>query len=563
MNEPLVISEANLDVIESSLNSMVQGLNGVAANVNAVNQNVNAVTNQVADMGSRVDQLNNDLKNLVREVKDETIITNARQAIMYNNEIIEKKFGYYSEVRRIAEGLIGSVEKSSVKKETLSKLREELIINNPNYWLADALSAVSLWILDDKEGCDRELYNALRKDDVKTSIFFSLFNLKLGRENASINWLKTYLNKLNPADLSTEFVTVLDLVSSGVFGVGGKNIVVNKLTKWINVLFQNGQIMNNEINKWISFINTFENNNYTIPYIEHFVEDGEVFKSNLVITSSYDNILKYLNSIGTENNTTKGVDEILNNLIYEYEDKEKTFELDNLKNRLIIDCNGDVEKANELYEREKYVYVDNINLLSLLSNIVMFRNDYKVNNETQKLALTLIGFLISNAYQVRNLSLKDSDLSVNLDGSVINVDKDINRNKINEDVNTYLNDEFKGVSKYLYVLLFIINIIGIIGILTLLNNSMYLIILISFLVVSNGVLLYKVISEHVNNKKLRKIKSDAVSQNLDMILAEYTDYRRLIADNQKKFTELDSYLKSLDLSNYTKVSDGRELSIGE
>jgi hypothetical protein len=92
---------------------------------------------------------------------------------------------------------------------------------------------------------------------------------------------------------------------------------------------------------------------------------------------------------------------------------------------------------------------------------------------------------------------------------------------------------------------------------------MYLIILISFLVVSNGVLLYKVISEHVNNKKLRKIKSDAVSQNLDMILAEYTDYRRLIADNQKKFTELDSYLKSLDLSNYTKVSDGRELSIGE
>ena len=559
MSQPLVISAANLDVIETNLNNVASELSGVVANVNSVNT-------QMANVGNRVDQLNNDLQSLVKELRENTTITNARQAIMYNNDYIDKKYGYYSEVRRMTEGLIDSIERSTIKKSFLSNLREELVVNNPNYWLSNALSAVSLWILDDKDGADREVYNALKKDDVKTSIFFSLLNLRLKRETASINWLKVYLNKLNPLDISSEFVTVLDLISSGAYGVEGKNLVVDKLKKWIVLLMQNGALMQNQINRWIGFLDSFENHNIRLPYIEKFTKDGEIVRNNLCVTSSYKSLLTFIKSIGTENNTTKSVDDILNNLIYEYEDKEKSFELDNLKNRLIIDCNGDVEKATKLFEKEKYVYSGKIDLFgtsSLLSNIVMFRNEYKVNNETQKLALSLIGFLITNAYEVKNSSIEENGLVIDIDGSVFNVENELNRNKINADINTYLDSEYKGVSKYYYGLLFIITILGLIGALLLKGNSLFMFVLIFIVGLGDIFLIYKIVSESSSNKRLRKIKSDTIYSTIDFILAEYTDYQRALNDNKTKFDELTKYIDSMDLSNYTKVSDGRELNIGE
>ncbi len=556
MSQPLVISEANLSIIERNLNTVANELSGVVANVNSVNSQMN-------DVGNRVDQLNNDLQSLVRELRENTTITNARQAIMYNNDFIEKKYGYYSQVRRMTEGLIDSIERSSIKKSFLSNLREELIVNNPNYWLSNALSAVSLWLLNDKEGADREVYNALKKDDIKASVFFSLLNLRLKRENASINWLKVYLNKLNPLDMSSEFITILDLISSGAYGVEGKNLIVNKLKKWMELLIQNGALMQDQINRWLSFLDSFENHNINLPYIEKFSKEAQIIKNNLYVTSSYKNFLAFIKSIGTENNTSKGVNDILNNLIYEYEDKEKTFELDNLKNRLIIECNGDVQKATELFEREKYVYSDKIDLLSLLSNIVMFRNEYKVNNETQKLALSLIEFLITNAYNIKNSSIIESGLTIDIDGSVLNVEKVIDRNRINADINAYLDNEYKGINKYNYGILFIINIAGIIGVLLLRNNSLFMFILIFVLGLINVLIIYNIFSKSSANKRLRKIKLDAINSNIDFILAEYTDYQRALSNNKDIFKDLTSYIDSMDLANYVKVSDGRELNIGD
>ena len=101
--EALAISAANLDTIEQNLNSVAKELTGVITNVNDVNREVSKVESQV-------NTLNNEVKNLVKEIRETTIITNARQTIMYNNSEIEKKYGYHDKVRRTTESLLDAIE---------------------------------------------------------------------------------------------------------------------------------------------------------------------------------------------------------------------------------------------------------------------------------------------------------------------------------------------------------------------------------------------------------------------------------------------------------------------
>ena len=168
--EALAISAANLETIERNLGAVAQELTGVITNVNDVN-------NQMTKVEDKVESLNDEVKNLVKEIRETTIITNARQNIMYNNAQIEKKYGYYDKVRRTTESLMDAIEHSSISVNALNDLKQELILNNPNYWLSNALAALTSWLLDDRLNTEKELHNALNKDSKKTSLFFCLIYL--------------------------------------------------------------------------------------------------------------------------------------------------------------------------------------------------------------------------------------------------------------------------------------------------------------------------------------------------------------------------------------------------
>ncbi len=556
MNEALAISAANLDIIEKNLGSVADALTGVITDVSSVN-------NQVNNVEAKVEDLNNELKNLIKEVRENSIMTNARQSIMYNNDQIEKKFGYYDVVRRMAEGLLDSIKNSNIRKKTLISLREQLVVNNPNYWLSNALSALSSWLLNDKENVYKEVNNALKKDSIKTSIFFSIINLKLGREEASINWLKYYLNRLDPYNLSSEFVTVLDLVSSGLYGNVGKDIIITKINEWIKILSSDLNAINNETYKWLDYISLYENRNVNIPYIQTYSSDSEKIRNNLITTSSYQPVLDSLKIINNEMNDNKNVDDVLNNLIYEYETKENEFQKDNLMNKLILNCNGDRVKAEELFKKQENMYSEKVNLLSLLTNIVMYKSDYKVGNETQKLALSFIKFSIIGAYEVKNSYVTNDSINITMDNFSTTVDSNIDRNKLNMELNTYLDNEFKENDRNLLILTIGVNLVGIIAMFITFSNKFLFVLIIVIMFLGNILLVYKMLSQRAITRNSKKIKGDSIRTTLDMLLAEYTDYNMIIKNNKEKYEVLKSYLDSLNSSNYVKSSDGRNLNIGE
>ena len=97
--EAVAISQANLNTIAQNMETVAKELNGVINNINDVNNKMN-------NMDSKILGLNNDVNSIIEEIRSNTIINNARQSIMYNNNIIEKKYGYYDNLRRNIESML-------------------------------------------------------------------------------------------------------------------------------------------------------------------------------------------------------------------------------------------------------------------------------------------------------------------------------------------------------------------------------------------------------------------------------------------------------------------------
>ena len=553
--EALAISAANLNTIEENLGAVAKELSGVISNVSTVNNQVNKVESKVAT-------LNDEVKSLVKEIRETTIITNARQSIMYNNSQIEKKYGYYDKVRRTTESLMDAIENSSIRKDSLRDLNQELILNNPNYWLSNALAALTSWLLNDRQNAEKELNNALKKDSKKTSLFFCLINLKLHRISTSINWLNKYLSEQNPTKLDKDFITVLDLVATGAFGDDAKKTTLDKINIWFNRLNSEKDIQDNQTEIWKNFLKTKQDTEIKMPRLELYSPDVLKLKNNLAITSTYYNVLNHLEQIINTEQSNKNIDEILNNLIYEYESNEQIYQKDNLRNNLIIQCNGNREEAERLYQKQESIYSNESDLLTLLSNIIIYKDSYKISNETQKIALSLMKNYIINAIESMNNEINNEDIKILIDKFSTKTTDGTNHNETKQDLENYLGTIFNEEDKDLIVILLIINILGIIGIFITLNNKILSTILIIILVLGNLFLLFRLNQRsRLRNREKNKLRI-SIGNTLEKVLAETIDYKNMINQDKIKYEELKTYLNNLEAKNYAKSNNERNINIG-
>ena len=552
--EALAISAANLDTIERNLNSVAQELTGVITNVNDVNREVSKVESQV-------NNLNYEVKNLVKEIRETTIITNARQSIMYNNSQIEKKYGYYDKVRRTTESLLDAIENSNISANALKNLNQDLILNNPNYWLSNALASLSSWLLDDKENCEKELHNALKKDESKTSLFFCLINDKLGRTSTAINWLNKYLSIQNPKKLDNDFITVLDLIATGSFGDEAKQVVIDKLNIWFQRLNSEKELQDNELNVWINYVKDNQDTDIRMPNLEPSTPDISRIKTNLAITSSYNNILNKLQTITNQDNSRKSKEEILNNLIYEYEGAENQYQKDNLYNNLIIQCNGNREEAEKLFKKQSSIFEEENNLLNLLTNIN--KDAYKVSNETQKIVIGFMKQYIIKAIEITEQDINNNEFKIAIDGFTTKTTDGKNITEINNDLNHYINNYFPDTDKNIIIPQIIINIIGIIGLCITLNNKTLCTILIIIIIIGN-ILLFSKLNKQTKLRNDSKIKlKNEINTSLERILAETIDYKNLQLEDEIKRNELMLFLNNIRPENYMSSNNERNINIGE
>ena len=561
--DTLAISPANLDIIEQNLHVLANNMTDVYQSVNNVTGHVNEIDNKVTSVTDTVKTLEEEIKSFMLEIREHSIVGNARQTILMDENELNKKFGHYDEIRRRINGILQSTDINAIKKSTIENISEESLINTPNYYLAPALVALCAWILNNKELAYKSLKEAMVRDDEKTSLLFCLINLRVGRVSSSIKWLNRYLDMQDPTKMDGKIITILDAVTSGVFGPVAKEICINKISMWLKEINNLNEYKEKQKERFVKYFreNKKELKDDLFPYIHHYSTDYEYLKDTLSISYSYNTIYNKLKDItnveskGNDENKIK-IDNLLNLLVFSYEKEELELRKDIDKNKQIIYYNGDVKKALKKFENTSKIYKEQNDILTHLTNIVLEHKTINPNIETRKYALALEKPIIKDAFdEISNNTNVLSDIKISINEWQATTKDGSNEKELKKSLDNYVEKLFEkelNDTNYFNLRMFISIIIGLIT-MFLSKNSPVMTLLIFIVTLSYNA--YEVFITYkkrtnifIKIKKNQKSASDILTN----IIAEIVDYSFIYKNNLKNKERFISFIDSLNPNEYIK-----------
>ncbi len=562
-NEAVVLSAANLNTIENNIGHLADNIGQVSLNVVEVDSKVNEVTATVAS-------IEEEIKNFMVEIKGSTIVSNAKQSIMMSQAELEKKFGHYDLVRRKINGILQASDMHALTKENLKNTSEESLINTPNYWLSPALSALSAWLLNDKIAAEKALSEAMRRDDEKTSLLFSLIHARAGRYESSNKWLRRYLDMQDPLAMEAVILIVLDAITSGALGVQSIDLVKEKIEAWKTEL-ANADINKDEIKKLNTFIGDLrlvEEENY--PFIKDYTNEYENLNKSVATTKSKGRVLSYFKNIYEEkiddNSKDKKIDRILDLLVFNFENEELDLKRDIARNKFIIEENGNVAKADERFVKSEFAYDKASNFYSLLISVAIGLREAAPT--VKKLAVALCKDIIITAYEeiLKDTGLKQEEfIKVNInewsnefkDGS----EENHAINNLNNYYENLIKIETTKIALFDYKMLISI-IVGIISIFFMIKIPALAVAIIVAVAAFN---IYQLTTAFMFRTKIEeqyRKKLDEDVYILYNIIAEIVDYRILSRKAKKIDSEFISFINNLNYLDYIKIDGHRKIMIG-
>ena len=569
-NQAVAISAANLDIIEKNLGSLAKNIGDVSVNVGEVDLKVNKVTNSVKT-------IEDEIKNFMIEIRGSTIVSNAKQSIMMSQEELNKQYGHYDNVRRKINGIFQATDINAVKKSTIENISEQVIIDTPNYWLAPALVSLCAWLTNNKDLANRALKEAMNRDDEKTSLLFCLIHLRANRYETAIRWLTRYLEMQDPAKMESKIITILDAITNGSFGADAKELCLTKIDSWIKELSSQPGYKEIQVDRWTKYINSLiiTNSNEEYDFIIKYTNDLDKVTKILSISNSQNNILLELKNIIKEeqiNNisTTSQIDKLVNMLVFNYENEELDLKKDIAKNRLIIEENGNVTKANERFKETEFAFQKATDFYSQLTNIAIEYKNTKPTINTRKMAMSLSKEWISEAYNNISKTFETNDLSIDIkidtwNGTTTNGQ---NEKELLSDLANHIDKETHNdiYGKKLFdTKMILLSIIGVI--LMILCISIHQpIVAVTILI---GVIIFDAYQFFINyTERQQKIKKrnerkDYSKYILLNTIAEIVDFKFICKNNRKTHDQINIFLNSLDYRNYIKGHEqNRNIQIG-
>ena len=567
MSDDRLISRANLAHIETNLSAIAQRMHQLSSAVSSIDRKVSDVDSKVDNFYSEFVELRDEFDEFVAESKRIAALADAKQSIVILKQEIEENFGYYDEVRRHTVGILNANDIGIVRKETMSNATEELMIKAPRYWLAPALIALSAWIADDRELAEKALKEAIRRDDEKTSLLFCLISRRAGKFNGALTWLDRYFSMQDPSKMERRIIVVLDAFASGLFGPDANGLCSEKISIWIEELSNKSGFIENQRDQWskalldkIAFID-----DSGFPLLVKYSPTWPKMKEVLTWANTHEYVYDYFYNIfnaEVKNVTmiTEKVDEILDNLVNNYDNEELPKRALLRKNEIIVEENGNVGRANIRYDAEFQAYEEYSDFSEHLTNIALFPESSGALVATQKLAVSLSKDWIIDAYS--DLTTKSrSEVPIDIE---INIDdwKGTTRDGSNEDELVQSFDAHVGkkrenaLSKVKWVGKAVVT--GIIGLIcAFVLKSFNPIVVVACLAVT-AYLVYKAKNDYTKKiESLNKKFDDYLEQsliNLRGILAEIVDYRRLYTEKDNNYNKVVSFLSSISSSSL--INDG-------
>ena len=559
----VVMSAANLDVIE---NSMTQ----LANNLSQVNVGMYAVDTKINDVTASVRTIEEEIKSFMEEIRGSSITSNAKQSIMLNQAELDKKFGHYDRLRRNVNGLLQASDMSAVTRESVQKISEEVIVGIPNYWLAPAFVALSAWLTDDKDLAERALKEAMARDDEKTSLMFALIHARAGRNNTATMWLSRYLEMQDPTQMEPMIIVVLDAISNGVFGLDGKNLITQKLDQWFQELNQDQKYKLSEIERIKNHLESFKEavpDRY--PFIENFTDGSDNIYASLSSNYSRTKVFNYFQNVFAkaklDSNKKVKVDEILDSLVFNYESAELDLKKDIYKNKLIVEENGNITKANKRFSESEIAYEKSANLFAILNNVCLDLTES--SQETKKLCLALCKDLFITAYKeaYSDVTQKEHNFNINLDNISLNTTNGQNQKELMIDldrkINNNIQEEIAKIPLFDFKML-ISTILGIAAIFFTLKIPVLAIIVGIVVIGFNAFNIMGALNQRTKIRKSILERRTDYQKILISSIAEIVDYQFITNNGKHHDEQIYNYLNNLNYKDYLTADVKRNILIG-
>lgn len=392
-----VISTANLSRIENNLSAIYTHIDAMNGRISEVDKNIHVVYQELAELAKEFHDYVH-LANMQHNVElAETRLVKIRQEI-------EKKFGYYGEIRRTATGILQADDIELVKKETIETATEELMLSAPGYWLAPCLVAISAWISDKRELAENAVKEALRRDDEKTSLLFALVCRRAGRKTASLKWTERYFSHQNEEELDRETIIIIDAFASGLLGVDTEGLILKQLMDWLTAISTKEGYEKQLISQWSDAIKLHVPldiaGNY--PYLKKYSSTWDILKMVLKGANLHEAILEYFQKIfeqeASKKKLVEQLDDILFTLVSDFDKEELPFKQKERLNELIIDHAGDQDAARKDMHIEKSNFASKKDFSQLLTDAAMNSEISGASVSTQKFAIALSKEWIVSAY---------------------------------------------------------------------------------------------------------------------------------------------------------------------
>lgn len=557
----LAISAANLNTLENNLLALNNNINNVSGDIISINGRISSFNNEVNEIKASVKSLEQEIRDFMFEIRGTTIVSNSQNDILLKENELNKKYGSYEIVRRKISGLFESIDANVVDNATLLRESEKLILNTPNYYLSYALASICAWFNDDKITAYNALNGALKLNESKTSLLLCLVHLRLNRNETALKWMKKYLALQDPFQISSQLIYVLDSLTNSTYSSLIVNEIINSIKSYSISLKNDVDIKRSQIERWEEFfsskVDEIKENSY--PFIAKFTNNYSKIKQDVMnaqgYLKAYDEFEKLLSSV--KNTSNKSFDVLLNNLVNSYEESELKLKKDILKDKLIINNEGNTKKALEKYKLSALSLNEKNDFYTILSNIVFDRNDVSLN--TKKLAIGYLKDFINEAFNnalMTENNIGSTTISINnWNGETVNGE---NEKELIESMSTYVKSTFeKDYRNNSYfdikvIIVFIASIIGIIVSLKLFTVG----VVITVLSIAIGLILVYNISKNRDyiNSECKKATENYTSI-LENVLAEIVDVNFTLKRSQKNKDKLINYLNSFNENDFISVKN--------
>lgn len=390
--------------IASEVRSQLQSeLNAIQNNISITNNNVQIVSSRVDEVDDKVLVIYREMLAFIREQRMSNRLNQAETRIGTIRQELEKKYGHYDNIRRTVIGILEADDLALVRQSTIATASENLFISTPHYWLAPCLVALAAWICDNEDLCKKAVKEALKRNAENASLFFALVTRRADRFQPSLLWIQRYLADQNEESLNRNAMVVLEALVCGIWGYDTEGLISEQFKTWIQKLESKENFYETQVSNWkTSFLSRRTSLDSQFSYLQKYSKEWQTLEENLVCASLHTQAYQYVKNIFDTPVHLPDfkvlLDEALTKLVTDYDDEELPLREKERLETLVIQYNGDEDKAKSLMNAEKSLFDKHKNFMQLLLEAAMNPEANDTNVALTKFAIAVSKYYIYDAY---------------------------------------------------------------------------------------------------------------------------------------------------------------------